>query len=153
VADYLRWEIGVDRFFFFRPLNPTNSFVLVVSQVGSYNLDETGRKDFRFGGQRKRLHDIPGQNPVPDDFVQQKKVEAFGQVTIQTDYLHGRLNPRITFIQNVRGTFAFHPSLIYRWSDSLLLSTDAVVIGGEYQSFGFFQDKNQLAFRITYQLN
>jgi hypothetical protein len=153
VADYLRWEIGVDRFFFFRPLNPTNSFVLVVSQVGSYNLDETDKKDFRFGGQRKRLKDIPGVAPVPDDFVQQKQVEAFGQVTLQTDYMHGRLNPRITWIQNVRGTFAFHPSLTYRWSDSLLFSTDLVVIGGEYQSFGFFQDKNQIAFRITYQLN
>jgi hypothetical protein len=152
-ATYLRWEIGVDRFFFFRPLNPTNSFVLVVSQVGSWNTDESENRDFRFGGQRKRLHDIPGVAPVPDDFVQQKAVEAFGQVTIQTDYLHGRLNPRLTYIQNVRGTWAFHPSLTYRWSDSLLFSTDAVIIGGEYQSLGFFQDKNQLAFRITYQLN
>src|SRR5438093_6101688 len=30
-ADYLRWTLGYDRFFFFRPLNPTNSFVLVTS--------------------------------------------------------------------------------------------------------------------------
>jgi Protein of unknown function (DUF1302) len=153
VADYVRWEIGLDRFFFLRPLNPTNSFVLVVSQVGSYNLDETSRKDFRFGGQRKRLKDVPGVAPVPDDFVQQKKVEAFFQATLQTDYLHGRLSPRFTFIQNVRGTYAIHPSLIYRWSDALLLSTELTHIGGEYQSFGFFQDKDQLAFRVTYQLN
>jgi hypothetical protein len=153
VADILRWEIGFDRFFFFRPLNPTNSFVLSASQVGQYNLDETSKKDFRFGGQRKPGKDVLGVNPVPDDFVQQKKVEAFAQVTLQTDYMHGRLNPRVTWIQNVRGTHAFHPSVTYRWSDSLLFSVDLLYIGGEYQSFGFFRDKDQLSFRATYQLN
>ena len=153
VADIVRWEIGFDRFFFLRALNPSNSFVLVVSQVGAWNLDETPHKDFRAQGQRKPLHDIPGVAPVPDDFVQQKKVEAFAQVTVQTDYMHGRLQPRVTFIQNVRGTHALHPSLTYRWSDSLLFSGEFTYIGGEYQSFGFFRDKDQFAFRVTYQLN
>jgi hypothetical protein len=90
---------------------------------------------------------------VPNDFVQQKKVEAFFQATLQTHYMHGLLNPRLTYIQNVRGTYAIHPSLTYRWSDSLLLSTELIHIGGEYQSFGFFQDRDQLAFRVTYHLN
>lgn len=152
-ADILRWELGFDRFFFFRPLNPTNSFILSTSNVGAYNLDETPRKDFRFGGLRKEGKDVTGVNPVPDDFVQQKVVESFFQITLLTDYLHGRLSPQITYIQNVRGTFAFHPAITYRWSDSLLFKLDAVIIEGEFQSLGFFKDRDQIAARVTYQLN
>jgi hypothetical protein len=151
--DVLRWEIGLDRFFFFRPLNPTNSFTVSLSQVGGYNLDETSLKDFRFGGQRKPGTDVIGVMPVPDDFVQQKKVEAFAQITLLTDYMHGRLNPQVTWIQNVRGTYAFHPQITYRWSDSLLFRLDYVTIGGEYQGVGFFRDRDQVSFRATYQLN
>src|SRR5262249_9700209 len=46
-ADYLRWVIAYDRFFFFRPLNPTNSFTLSMAFNSSYNLSEDGSHDFR----------------------------------------------------------------------------------------------------------
>lgn len=153
VADILRWEVGFDRFFFFRPLNPTNSFTMVVSQVGAWNLDETGRKDFRYGGQRKPGHDVPGKNPVPDDFVQQKAVEAFTQLTLLTDYMHGRLTPQFTWIQNVRGTYVLHPQLTYRWTDWLLFRLDLIHTGGEFEGPGFFRDRDQVSLRVTYQLN
>jgi hypothetical protein len=152
-ADFIRWEVGFDRFFFFRPLNPTNSFTMSASQVGSYNLDETGLRDFRFSGQRKPGRDVLGRDPVPDDFVQMKPVEAFAQLTFLTDYMHGRLSPQVTWIQNFRGTYAFRPQVTYRWTDSLLFRLDYVMIGGEFQSFGFFRDRDQLTFRVTYQLN
>ncbi len=159
VADIIRWEIGFDRFFFFRPLNPTNAFTMSASQVGAWNLDETGRKDFRMNGQRKPGTDVltnpdgTPRNPVPDDFVQQKAVEAFAQISLLTDYMHGRLSPRLTYIQNVRGTYAIHPQLDYRWNDSVLFRLDFVHIGGEYESLGFFRDRDQVSFRVTYQLN
>lgn len=154
-ANYLRWELGFDRFFFLRALNPTNSFVLVSAIVGSWNLDETPQKDFRQNGQFKpEFFAKPvGTIPVPDDFVQQKTVEAFGQLTLQTDYLHGRLQPRLTYIQNVRGTWSVLPSVTYRWTDWLLFSANLVFIGGEYQQLGFFRDRDQASLRVTYQLN
>jgi Protein of unknown function (DUF1302) len=159
VADIIRWELGFDRFFFIRALNPTNSFTMSLSQVGAWNLDETGRKDFRYAGQRKPgtddLVDENGRtlNPVPNNFVQQKAVEAFAQITLLTDYMHGRLSPQMTYIQNVRGTYALHPQVTYRWSDSLLFRLDYVHIGGEYEGLGFFRDRDQVALRATYQLN
>jgi hypothetical protein len=152
-ADILRWEVGFDRFFFLRFLNPTNSFILSTSNVGAWNLDETSRKDFRFGGLRKPGRDVTGGTPVPDDFVQQKAVESFFQITMLTDYMHGRLSPQCTFIQNVRGTYAIHPQLTYRWTDWLLFKLDYIHIGGEFQSLGFFKDRDQIAARVTYQLN
>jgi hypothetical protein len=152
VADILRWEVGIDRFFFFRPLNPTNSFTLSTSHVGAFNFDETGKKDFR-AGPRKPNHDVIGQTPVPGDFVQRKQTEAFAQITLITDYMHGKLQPMVTFIQDVRGTNVIHPQLTYRWSDSLLFNLAFVHIGGEYQGPGFFRGKDQASFRVTYQLN
>ena len=151
-ADFLRWELGYDRFFFFRPLNPTNSFVWVTAIVGSYNMDETSQKDFRFDGQQK-----PGTasnpKPQPADFVQVQKVEVFGQTHVQTDYLHGRLTPGITLIGYQRGTYAVNPTVTYRWTDSLLFDLNLIHIDGAFQSLGFFRDRDQISVRATYQLN
>ncbi len=148
-ADYLRWELGVDRFFFFRPLNPSNSFLISAASVGSWNLDETSQRDFRYAGQR-----FPGTlGNVPGDFVQQKKVEAFFQVHMESDYAHGRIKPSITYIQNVRGTYGIIPAVTYRWSDWLLFTAQLVTIGGEYQQIGFYRDRDQVSLRATYQLN
>ncbi|HUI25787.1 MAG TPA: DUF1302 family protein [Candidatus Kryptonia bacterium] len=147
-ADHLRWELGFDRFFFLRALNPTNSFTLVSAIVGDYNMSETSKKDFRSAQQK------PGAaGQVPNDFVQEEKVEAFGQVHLQTDYMHGRLSPGVTYIQNVRGTYTVTGDLLYRWTDWLLFDLSAVTIGGAFEQLGYFRDRDQLAFRITYQLN
>lgn len=171
-ADILRWEIGFDRFFFFRPLNPTNSFTWASAIVGAWNTTETlgdditvqqripgndgmkGEKfkvkpDFYFAGQTKP--GALGQNA--DDFVQQKEVEAFAQTHLETAFMHGRLVPAITLIANVRGTHAVFPEINYRWSDSLLFGVKFVYIGGEYQQLGFYRDRDQVSLRVTYQIN
>jgi len=152
-ADFLRWEIGFDRFFFLRALNPTNSFTLITALVGSYNLDETGRQDFRLAGQLKPGKTEPMEIPSPNDYVQLKKVEGFVQTALQTDYWHGRLTPRLTTLLHSRGTYAILPSVRYRWTDWLLFDLSVIHIGGCYQGFGFFRDRDQLSFRVTYQLN
>jgi hypothetical protein len=148
-ADFIRWELGFDRFFFLRALNPTNSFVWVSAIVGQWNLDETSQKDFRFSGQMK-----PGATGTnPDDFVQLKAVDAFAQTHLQTDYMHGRLTPALTVIGYTRGTYAVNPTIQYRWTDWLLFNLNFIYIGGEYQSLGFFRDRGQISARMTYQLN
>ena len=106
-------------FFFFRPLNPYNSFTWVTAYVGQWNASETftGR-DYRFGGQQKptdtglrsgvnndqlTLQTIYKLHTVPTDFVDLKPYEAFIQTHLQTDYMHGRLTPSITAIIGQRG--------------------------------------------------
>jgi hypothetical protein len=165
--DILRYEIGFDRFFFARFLNPTNSIILSTSIVGSYNASYTGNpaNHFRFNGQLK-----PGpvcfrgnghgdctvfrqRGSFQDDYVNTFPLDAQGQITLQTDYLHGRLTPRLTYIQFVQGTVALHPTLTYRWNDWLLFQADYQFISGAYQSLGFFRDRDQVSLRMTYQLN
>ncbi len=154
-ADFLRWELGLDRFFFLRAINPSNSFLVTAAVVGSWNMDEGRRRpdgsiqDFRYYGQRKE----GSAGNSPDDFVQLKRVEAFGQVHLQTDYMHGRLTPGVTYIQNVRGTYALNPTLTYRLADWLLLDLAYIHIGGEFQQIGFFRDRDQISTTATLQLN
>lgn len=154
-ADYLRWELGYDRFFFMRFLNPSNSFTWVTAVVGSWNADEKYNKDFRYDGQFKpEFLGLPlGTGPKPGDFVQLKTVEVFAQTHLQTDYMHGRLSPAITYIQNLRGTYALLPSVTYRLTDWMLFTLNYTTIGGEYQQLGFFRDRDQVSMRATYQLN
>lgn len=167
-ADVLRYELGFDRFFFFRPMNPSNSFILSSSIVGSYNASQDNddpRTHFRFQGQLKpgpvcfqgngqgQCNVFRQRGNFQDDFVNSYALDAQGQITLQTDYLHGRLTPRLTYIQFVRGTAALHPSIIYRWNDWLLFQADYQYISGAYQSLGFFRDRDQASVRVTYQLN
>jgi hypothetical protein len=163
-ANILRWEVGFDRFFFLRWLNPTNSFVVVASAVGSWNTsrgNDVATDQFRFNGQLKpsRFRIVDGvavprpRGTLIDDYVNATTVDAQFQTTLQTDYMHGRLTPRLTLIQFVRGTFAAHLTLSYRWNDWLLFQGDWQTISGAYQSLGFYRDRDQLSFRVTYQLN
>jgi hypothetical protein len=159
-ADFLRWELGYDRFFFFRPFNPSNSFIWVTAFVGSYNMDETSNKDFFQSGQQK-----PGTypkfvngkwqhlQPATTDFVQLQKVDMFMQSHITTDYLHGRLSPAVTVIANALGTYVVASQLTYRWSDSLIFDAYYTAVGGAFSGAGFFRDRDQVALRATYQLN
>jgi hypothetical protein len=149
VQDMLRWELGLDRFFFIRPLNPANAFLVSAAVVGAYNLDETDQKDFYAIGQRK-----PGKlGDSTDDFVDLKPVEAFLNVHLENQWRHGKLFFGFTGIAHSRATFAAMPEVRYRFSDSLLFSAKVVWIGGNFQSIGQFKDRDQISLRATYQLN
>jgi len=149
LQDMIRWELGFDRFFFVRALNPANAFLLSTAIVGHWNVDETGRKDFYAVGQRK-----PGRlGNFTDDFVDLEQVEAFLNVHIENQWRHGKIFLGFTGIAHSRGTWAALPEARYRFSDSLLFSTKLVLIGGEFASIGQFKDRDQISFRATYQLN
>jgi len=169
-ADMLRFEIGHDRFFFFRPLNPANSFTWVTAYIGQWNLSETFTdEDYRFGGQQKATDDgvrlgvntealslqtIGQLRTVPEDFVDLYPYESFFQTHLETSYMHGRLVPAVTAIAGLNGVWAFPLSLTYRHTDNLLFDLRYVPIGGNFLfPFGFFGDRSQLAARMTLLLN
>lgn len=147
--DMLRWEFGVDRFFFVRPLNPANAFLISTAVVGHYNLSETGRKDFHAVGQRR-----PGRlGTLSSDFIDLEKVEAFLNMHLENQWWHGKIFAAFTGIAHSRGTWAAMPEMRYRYSDSLNFSMKAILIGGAFQSIGQFKDRDQISFRTTFLLN
>jgi hypothetical protein len=172
-ADFLRFVVGYDRFFFFRPLNPSNSFVLSLAFNGSINLSEDDDNNYRYpnpkpGKPQAAPGPIPGtlcqgaaarSNPacvqtIPQNFEDLHKFEGFLQTAIQTDYLHGRLSPRIVIITDVSGIFGFAPSAVYRITDSFLASATFLAIAASREAgLGTFRDHDMLQLRLTYQLN
>ena len=169
-ADMLRFELGYDRFFFLRPLNPTNSFTFVGALVGSWNLSETFTGvDYRYYGQRKAtdtglrvgvnaaqlhgLQDVAKLRTVDTDFVDLHPFEWFVQTTLQTDYLHGRVTPRFTAIVNGRGTYVLPVGVTLRWSDRLLFDLKYIPLAGGFFGTGFFVDRDQVSARMTFLLN
>ena len=46
------------------------------------------------------------------------------QIALQTDYLHGKLEPHLVAILDVSGIFGFNPGLVYRLTDNVLLSAN-----------------------------
>ena len=177
-TDLLRWVIGYDRFFFFRALNPTNSFVLVTAWHGQWNLLERRGMDFRYLGEQKPgkpatvIGRIPGtpdcdkpgpngkflitcQKVDPKNFEDLKKFDnQFLQIALQTDYMHGRLEPRLVAILDVSGIFAFAPSVTYRLTDNLILGANYVAIEASRRAgLGTFRGHDMLQLRVTAQLN
>lgn len=166
----VRGELGVDRNFFFPALNPANSFIWVSAFVFSWLPDETKYKDYRASGLIKPSVLIAGQQPDPFapgcnggegpcGFVNRSKFEFFIQSHLQTDYWHGRLTPAVTAVANSRGSLAMFPELTYRITDSFIFNTRYVNIhtfGSENNGFvdlGIFRDRDQIWFKMIYQLN
>jgi len=175
-ADYLRWVIAYDRFFFFRPLNPTNSFTAILSYNSEFNLSEKGGRDYRWpntkpdrpsGGAATGF--IPGVagcergeargNPLcvrvnPHSFEDRYQYEGFFQVALQTDYMHGRLQPRLVSIIDISGIYAFAPSLQYRVNDNLLLGVNWLTITTKRRAgLGTFRASDMVQVRATFQIN
>ena len=162
-ANYMRFVLGYDRFFFFRPLNPTNSFTLVAAFQGQVNMSAIGGPDYRNpnakpGHPQTRQADPANQLSVfvdPHDFEDQYLFEGFAQFALQTDYLHGRLNTRLVAITGIDGVFGFAPQLTYRFTDNLLGQVNYLNIYAPSRKAGLgtFRAHDMVQMRLTAQLN
>jgi len=181
-ANILRGELGFDRNFFLQALNPANSFVWTTSFVFAANLSETKHTDYRAGGLikpsaiRRQLDGGPQAGSVTDecdgepkqtspglhgcDFVNQDVFEYFAQTHLQTDFMHGSLTPQVTTIINGHGALTWVPEVTYRISDSFISDVKWItthtfggVNGGFGTGVGLFRDRDQVWFRLTYQIN
>jgi hypothetical protein len=174
-ADYIRWVIGYDRNFFFRPLNPSNSFILIMSYNSSFNLSEKGGRDYRNANPKLgRTNVVSGpisgnalcqgkaarKSPLcvqidPHNYEDAYQYEGFIQTTLQTDYLHGTLSPRLTAITDLSGMFAFSTGLTYRLTDNVLLSGAylAIATAGRKAGIGTFRGHDMVQLKVQVQLN
>ena len=162
-ANYMRFVVGYDRFFFFRPLNPTNSFTLVGAFQGQVNMSAINGPDYRFsnakpGHPQTRQADPNDQLSVyvdPNDFEDQYLFEGFFQLALQTDYLHGRLNTRLVAIADISGIFGFAPQMTYRFTDNLLGQVNYLNIYAPSRKAGLgtFRAHDMVQMRLTAQLN
>ncbi len=176
-ANVLRGEFGLDHNFFIPELNPSASFLGIVSVVWTANLSETSDRDYYTpiikptaidrqlagGAQAGQIANCGSKDaPTPKgcDYVNQDPFEAFFQATVRSDFAGGRVQPGLTTIATVRGALLFAPSVLYRWSDSFLFDVKYVNThtfgdgnNGYTPGVGLLRDRDQFWFRATYQLN
>jgi hypothetical protein len=170
-TDYVRALLGYDRFFFFRPLNPANSFVFVAAIHGEWNVFERRERDFRSPLQKPgKQPTAPAKLPVCTDLAIATKqcriapaknfedLYAFDNdylsIALQTDYMHGRLQPRLVLLAWASGIFGFQPMVTYRLNDNLLLSAAWDGVAASRKAIlGAFRAHDMAQLRITYQLN
>lgn len=183
-TNILRGEFGFDHNFFVPALNPTSSFLLIGSVVWFWNTDESTQNDYRALGilkpsavRREQEGGLPAgfyNGPYCDnqsdpnipadqrqcDFVNQDPVGGFLQLTLRSDFMHGRLTPQLTTIATHRGSLTFKPSIVYRLTDNFLFDVNYVtthtfgsINNGYTIGPGLLRDRDEAWFRATYQLN
>jgi hypothetical protein len=162
-ADYLRWTIGYDRFFFFRTVNPSNSIVVSSQWNGQWNVTSTvDGIDFR-NRQAKPGKVVAGDPAAGLDGLKQpdtnwedeKGLEHFFTIAFQTEYMHGRLTPRVVLGPlDPSGIFGFVVNVPFRITDSLILTPSFFAIEASRRTgLATFRDRDQFQIRLTYQLN
>jgi len=167
--------VRYDRNFFWRALNPTNSFILATSYTSQVNVTEwrTG-KDFRFavpkfGHPSTRTGPIPGvpgcQGAAargnllctridPHDYVDSYPYDGFLQATVLTEYMHGRLTPQLTFIADVHGYYGLQPTISYRINDNVYVTGTYSMIAATWTAgLGVFRQQDMVQLRVTGQFN
>ena len=88
------------------------------------------------------------------NFEDEYEIEQFLQLALQTDYLHGRLEPRLVSILDPSGIFGFQTSITYRFTDYLLGNLTFVAIEGSRKAgLAVFRDRDQVQMKMIYQLN
>jgi len=79
---------------------------------------------------------------------------------VQSDFMHGYLTPQVTAIINGHGALTWVPEVTYRFNDFFIgdikwitTHTFGGVNGGFGTGVGLFRDRDQVWFRLTYQIN
>jgi len=81
-------------------------------------------------------------------------IEHFFQIALQTDYVHGKLEPRIVGILDPSGIFGFQFGATYRLRDYLLFNPSFLAVAGSRRTgLATFRDRDQFQLRLTYLLN
>jgi hypothetical protein len=156
-ADYLRGVLGYDTFFFFRPVNPSNSITYSTAVHFAWNTSDRAGHHFRNAqGKPGKPQSGPTGGPVPDSNFEDLYTwdSLYWTQAVQTDFLHGKLTPRIVAILYTSGMYAFAPDITYRVSDNLLFDLRYFGITAERRSnIATFREHDQLQLRLTFQLN
>ena len=156
-ADFLRGVVGYDTFFFFRPINPSNSFTYSAAMHFQVNLSDHADHHFRWAQTKPGLQaQGPNGTTAPDKNFEDLYTwdNMYFTQALQTDFMHGKLSPRIVGILYTTGIYAFAPDITYRITDNLLFDLRYMGITAERRSnLATFREHDQLQLRLTFQLN
>jgi len=139
--DIVRWMIGFDKNFWVRKLNKTQTFFLSMQYFGQCitNYDD-------------RIKQAVMIYPDASDYASLKEVESTFTFLMSTSYLSGQLTPQLVLAYDARGAWMFQPQIGYlREPFRFLVQYSGIY--GTFTNFGFFRDRDQISFVVSYLLN
>ena len=139
--DILRWMIGFDKNLWIRKLNPTQTFFVSMQYFGQWisNYDD-------------RISMLPALYPDDTHYPSVAEVESTFTFLANTSYMSGKLTPQVVLAYNARGAFMFQPQIGFlREPFRFLVQYSGVY--GSFTSLGFFRDRDQISFVVSYLLN
>ena len=138
--DVLRWVLGIDKLFWIRALNPTNTFSLSTQVFHTHIFD----------------HDDAIRNgivdPVTKDFVPRKQDEFTTTLLLSTLLWRGRLQPAVFAAYDPRGVIAAVPGITWLVGSHVRLTAKYALVRGNFVNLGFFRDRDEVLGRFEVSL-
>jgi hypothetical protein len=139
--DILRWMIGFDKNLWIRGLNKTQTFFLSMQYFGQWIQDYDDR-----------IKQAVPIYPNSSDYASLKELEQTFTFLTNTSYMSGQINPQIVVAYDVRGAWMFQPQVnLIREPFRFLIQYSGIY--GTFTNFGFFRDRDQISFVVSYLLN
>ena len=139
--DILRWMIGFDKSVWIRNLNKTQTFFLSMQYFGQWisNYDD-------------RIKNAVTIYPSTEEYASVKEVEGTFTFLMSTSYMSGQLTPQLVAAYDPRGAWMFQPQIGFlREPFRFLIQYSGIY--GSFTNFGFFRDRDQISFVVSYLLN
>ncbi len=152
----MRWMIGFDRNVWIRWLNPQNTFFVSAQyfHTNIFNFDRDLANpvagNSTFGPVQTPLGTV---HAADFNFVPRKNDEIFLTYFVNTLVWHGTITPGVFGAYDTRGVHAVVPSITYQLGTNVQLVLKYSVITGPFANLGFFRDRDQLVFRVQYNLS
>lgn len=151
----MRWMIGLDRNVWLRWLNPENTFYMSAqyfhTNIFNYDSDIANALP-----SRTQLVDVPAEEPTKAlafTFVPRRNDEITFTYVVNTLLRHGTIQPQVFGLYDTRGVHGLVPSISYQWGTNVVLTMKYAFTFGNYTNLGFFRDRDQLLFRVQYNLS
>ena len=90
--------------------------------------------------------------PDPNEYASVKEVETTFTFLATTSYMSGRLVPQLVVVYDVRGAWMFQPQINFLQEPFRFLIQYSGIYGS-FTNFGFFRDRDQISFVVSYLLN
>jgi hypothetical protein len=138
--DVLRWVLGLDKVFWIRSLNPTNTFTFSTQVFHTHIFDY--ENTFRNGI----------VNPDTNDFVPRKENEFTITLLMNTLLWRGRLQPAAFMAYDPRGVISAVPAITWLIGTHFRLTLKYEVTCGNFVNLGFFRDRDEILLRAEVSL-
>ena len=138
--DVFRWVVGFDKVFWFRTLNPTNTFTFSTQLFHAHVFDHDDA--IRNGI----------TNPDTNDFVPRNEDEFATTFLLNTLFWRGRLQPSIFASYDPRGVLAAVPGITCLVGTHVRLTAKYAITRGNFANLGFFRDRDEVLLRAEVSL-